>query len=614
MYLDARFDPASRRPRPPSRVAENAPEYDADRPDRPDRPDRSSPLPPAVADRVREARALRVAAGLVRGASDASADRSAAAARLRELGRVAGGAGPPPTDEAGLVRRLRQLVRTGDRMLAEQLRLLPGFEISERWRRDGCRDCAAWLDRELGVSRVVALERLRVARSLAELPVLESLFAVGTLSWSKVRELTRVADADCEAELAAAAIELSASETAELCRRWRHRSDDPDAAAGAGRSADDAEAAASMRAFEERFLAWREVAPGKVRIVLELPTDAAAEYLRALEQAEDELREDDRERDRADAPAAPVANEVRDAPTDDRARRRSARQYRADAAVLMSAKALAHAGEAVSTADRYRVLLNVDARALADGAGAAPFAPDEVPPERPTIPGFGPVSIATARRIAQSAGLTVVATLPDGEIAGVGASTRAWPARMERAIRARDRHCQVPGCTATRWTHVHHVVPVADGGPTSVANGSLVCGGCHRRLHEGGLRLERVAAETPALGPDADAIGLDAGASARARGYVVRVQRFRLLRADGRVVAGPGRRGGGDGNGSGSRSGSGSSAGSAPDAPFPRGNGASVDAARNGGLGAEAGVGTAARSPRGSAARYPDSSSSRCSR
>ena len=539
MYLDARFDPASGPPRAAIRVAENASEYDVDRPDRPDRPDWSAPLSPDVAARALEGRVLHIAAGLVRGASTASADRSADAARLRELGRRAGGAEPFPTDEAGLVRRLCRLVRTGDRVLAEQLRLLPAFEASERWRRDGCRDCAAWLDRELGVSRVAALERLRVARAFAELPVLESLFATGTLSWSKVRELTRVADADCEVELAAAAIDLSASETAELCRRWRHRRDAPD---GSGGSADDAEAAAAMRAFEERFLAWREVVPGKVRIVLELPTDAAAEYLRALEQVEDELREDDRAGTAGiGAPDPSDGNEVREARSDAAPPRRSARQYRADAAVLMSAKALAHAGEAVSTADRYRVLLNVDARVLADGADAGPPAPGEPPPERPSIPGFGPVSIATARRIAQAAGLTVMETLPSGEVVGVGSSTRAWPARMERAIRARDRHCQMPGCTATRWTHVHHVVPVADGGETSVANGSLVCGTCHRRLHEGGLRLERASAEALALGAGADALGLDAASDARARGFVARVQRFRLIRADGTVVAGPGR-------------------------------------------------------------------------
>ena len=71
------------------------------------------------------------------------------------------------------------------------------------------------------IARVSALERLRVARAFAALPVLESLFAAGRLGWSKVRALTRVADAACEAELAAAALKPSASETFELCRRWR---------------------------------------------------------------------------------------------------------------------------------------------------------------------------------------------------------------------------------------------------------------------------------------------------------------------------------------------------------------------------------------------------------
>jgi predicted restriction endonuclease len=62
---------------------------------------------------------------------------------------------------------------------------------------------------------------------------------------------------------------------------------------------------------------------------------------------------------------------------------------------------------------------------------------------------------------------------------------------MRRAIIARDRHCQFPGCDASRHVDVHHIRHWADGGETSVENGVTVCAHHHRLLHEHGYRVER---------------------------------------------------------------------------------------------------------------------------
>ena len=54
---------------------------------------------------------------------------------------------------------------------------------------------------------------------------------------------------------------------------------------------------------------------------------------------------------------------------------------------------------------------------------------------------------------------------------------RSFTGALRRAIEARDRHCRHPsGCDAPAVRcDVDHIVPHADGGPTSQFNGRLEC-------------------------------------------------------------------------------------------------------------------------------------------
>jgi len=52
----------------------------------------------------------------------------------------------------------------------------------------------------LQMSRKRACELLRMARALEDLPLIDGAFARGEISWSAVRELTRVAVGETEAE------------------------------------------------------------------------------------------------------------------------------------------------------------------------------------------------------------------------------------------------------------------------------------------------------------------------------------------------------------------------------------------------------------------------------
>lgn len=70
-----------------------------------------------------------------------------------------------------------------------------------------------------------------------------------------------------------------------------------------------------------------------------------------------------------------------------------------------------------------------------------------------------------------------------------GDKQRLFSANQRLAMTARDRGCTFPGCTsAPMWCEAHHVIDHARGGPTSLANGALVCAYHHREFARLGYR------------------------------------------------------------------------------------------------------------------------------
>lgn len=85
----------------------------------------------------------------------------------------------------------------------------------------GCPTMAHYLELVAGVSRIAARQRVRVARALAELPLIDRAFAEGKLSYAKVRALVRVASAATEAEWVERALALTAEELETVVARSR---------------------------------------------------------------------------------------------------------------------------------------------------------------------------------------------------------------------------------------------------------------------------------------------------------------------------------------------------------------------------------------------------------
>jgi HNH endonuclease len=108
----------------------------------------------------------------------------------------------------------------------------------------------------------------------------------------------------------------------------------------------------------------------------------------------------------------------------------------------------------------------VDAAALARGHAEAG--------ERCEIEGLGPVPVATAEALLSDCSL-VVATRNGRDVATITTPKRTIPADLRRALGLRYPTCGVRGCGATRNLQVDHVVPVAQGGATSIHNLWLIC-------------------------------------------------------------------------------------------------------------------------------------------
>ncbi|MCA9621135.1 MAG: hypothetical protein KC731_19070, partial [Myxococcales bacterium] len=93
----------------------------------------------------------------------------------------------------------RELVGLGRRRTALERSLCRWLLAAERL--DVATNCGfaslgEYAERHLDLSRRQTEERLRVGRALGELPALDAAFASGTLVWSKMRELSRIATGD----------------------------------------------------------------------------------------------------------------------------------------------------------------------------------------------------------------------------------------------------------------------------------------------------------------------------------------------------------------------------------------------------------------------------------
>lgn len=141
---------------------------------------------------------------------------------------------------------------------ARMLAVLAEFDRREVWASWECRSAQQWLSWKCGLGYTAATERLRVARVLPSLPAVAAGLAAGRLSWSKVREITRVATPADEQRWAVLAEAATASQIAVLVSAARRV------------TASDAEHQLDTRQFS-----WTSESDGSTTITIRLPAERA---------------------------------------------------------------------------------------------------------------------------------------------------------------------------------------------------------------------------------------------------------------------------------------------------------------------------------------------------
>lgn len=323
----------------------------------------------------------------------------------------------------------------------ELLVLIRQFDERCGWLKWGLENCAEWLAWRCDLSMTTAMEKVRVAHALKTLPSVAAAFASGELSYTKVRELTRVADRDNEAALLEFALRTTATQVAERCRELRNGNVD---------TIDSAARAYANRSLRVR----RDHGRGTMTITADLPIEMGELIEKALDKARDE--ELLRTPDRFDTAW-------------------STRQ--ADALINLATDYLSgnvDGDKSTSVSDNYVVTVHVDQSALAGGNG------------RSGLP------IESVKRLCCDSNAVVITEDDKGDPLSVGRRTRIVPAAIARAVRARDGGCcTFPGCHNRRFLNYHHVEHWSNGGETSLDNLLSLCTKHHALVHEGGFRIER---------------------------------------------------------------------------------------------------------------------------
>ena len=350
------------------------------------------------------------------------------------------------------------------------LTLIRRFDEGSGWAQHGALSCAHWLSWRIGLDMGAARERVRVARALGTLPVLDDALRRGAISYAKARAITRVATPANEATLVDMAQHATGAQLERICRGYRR------VRASFANDRPESPADEALR----RFVHATDTDDGMVRVEARLRPEEAALLMQAIDVAR---RAAWRQRTPGDVSAETPPSAL----------------ACADALVLLAETFLSSAaGDGAMRpggAVPVELVVHVDAAALIADANADPPAIDDTPdPTRhhATLADGTAITIATAQRLACDAAVVRVSEDADGGARTLARRTRRISTTLRRALRVRDDGCRFPGCT-NRITDAHHVLAWVRGGATTLANLCSLCRRHHRIVHEHGYRIERTA-------------------------------------------------------------------------------------------------------------------------
>lgn len=420
------------------------------------------------------------------------------AALAEALGRLATAAadlarlalGDLPGPPAAAARRVLGVVE--GQVHAAKSMLLAAVEADGRWAAGGAdRTLPGWAARREGVSFGAARRELALGRTLGQLATARAAVVSGEITASHADVLAQVAlssparqaalGSDLpdrnEAFLVERARRLPADDFRRLVNRW--------AVAVDGQAAEREHTAAVVK--ESLVLGRRPDGLAITGFLTHENGELLATAIRAV--AGVPAKDDDRSLEQRQAAA--LSGAMR----------------------LVLDKGLAGKGAQIRPHLNVHVTLETLERVTADASASdrpsvavTGLEPDLVAPAE--LDSGHPVPASVLARIACDSEVTRIVFGPDGQVLDVGRAERTYTRQLRRAIIARDRHCQYPGCSAApNLGEVHHIRWWDHGGPTSIANGVLLCWYHHDLVHRHGLRIERVHRGFAFTRPDGRPVG-----------------------------------------------------------------------------------------------------------
>jgi hypothetical protein len=324
------------------------------------------------------------------------------------------------------------------RMQRQLLHLITDADRRDIWRDSGARDTAHWLAIRYGISEWKARRWVAAAHALEHLPRIAGALESGELGIDKVVELARFAKGDEEGRLI----------------RWART-----VSVGAVRHRADLEAKGSIKDLREtersREVTWWYFDEGR-RFGLEadLPAASGPVVIKALEREAERIAALPGEEDEVYASAR-----------------------RADALVALCSARIASDPQP----DRATVVVHARLDGLEQDTGGCEI--EDGPVIHPQL----------VRRLLCNARVQTVVEDREGNVLGIGRTSRHAPAWLLRQVRHRDRECRFPGCGARRFTEAHHLRWWRHGGRTDLHNLALICSFHHRLVHEHGWSVKRDA-------------------------------------------------------------------------------------------------------------------------
>ncbi|MDP7455563.1 MAG: DUF222 domain-containing protein [Gammaproteobacteria bacterium] len=439
------------------------------------------------------------------------------------------------------------------------LKLLAALVERDAWGGDsGMKSPAHWLNYYCGIDLGAAREKVRVAKCLESLPLIDQAFSTGAISYSKVRAMTRTATPDNEDYLLDIARHGTAQHVETLVRKYQ-------------RAKRLNAACPDKTQYEAREFSWYYDDDGMLVFKGKLPAEDGALFLKAMDRVLQSIRDEEFQqteelqlamdeveaeektfpRKRCEADSGEEADgrlkeragglvEVQleaqlEAPSEERldnplqhghveysadapppATRETAHknvsaetfladvskptftQQQADVLVCMAEYLLATLNQDLSPQPQLTPLTGGDKYQVMVHLDARCHDETETAQYQLDNSCFvAPLATATAQRLACDASLVTVLEDSAGNVLNVGRKTRTVPPAMRRALKLRDQGCRFPGCCESRFIDAHHIQHWCDGGVTSLDNLVLLCRHHHRLLHQEVFSIKSLSIKSP---------------------------------------------------------------------------------------------------------------------